>query len=74
MRALADIESDLSLAREQLVAARHAVGYGQGDRSVQRGRIPDLEAVVARLARERDQRLAYDAGAPSPGITVPRWG
>jgi hypothetical protein len=70
---LAAKQAELAQARSALEAARYAVSYGQGDRSVTRARLPELEQHVARLAREVRELQAAAAGATSPQMITPSW-
>lgn len=73
MSALQDKEAELAEAKAALARARYAVGYGQGDRTLQRASVPHLEASVARLSREVAALKAEAAGAPNGHVVVPRW-
>lgn len=73
MTTLADKQVELDKALAALNAARYAVAYGQGDRSVTRARLPELEMHVARLSREVRELTAAAAGATNPLFVTPTW-
>lgn len=73
MTTLAEKQTELDHAKASLNAARYAVAYGQGDRSVTRARLPELEEHVARLSREVREMTAYAAGATNPMFVTPTW-
>lgn len=66
MATLAEKQAELVLAKDALNAARLAQSYGQGDRSLQRASLKDLESHVSRIAREVDELAAVAAGARNP--------
>lgn len=63
---LTDKQAELIRAKDALNAARLAQSYGQGDRSLQRANLSDLEIHVARIQRDIDALTALAAGAVSP--------
>lgn len=73
MATLAEKQAELVLAKDALNAARLAQSYGQGDRSLQRANLADLEAHVARIQRDIDSLTAANAGAYNPLFSVARW-
>ena len=73
MATLAEKQAELVLAKDALNAARLAQSYGQGDRNLQRANLADLEAHVARIAREVDELTASAAGAYNPIFSTAKW-
>ena len=73
MATLAEKQAELTTAKAALAAARFAVSYGQGDRSVTRASVSELEIHVARIAREIAELSAVGAGASNPQVITPRW-
>lgn len=73
MATLAEKQAELVVAKDALNAARFAVGYSQGDRSLQRARVAELEQHVARIAREIRELTAYSQGADNPMVVTASW-
>ena len=73
MATLVEKQAELTLAKDALKAAQFAVSYGQGDRSVTRAQLPQLEVRVARLAREVAEMSAADEGASNPFAVTATW-
>lgn len=73
MATLADKQAELVLAKDALNAARLAQSYGQGDRSLQRANLADLESHVARIQRDIDALTAVAAGAYNPIFSTAKW-
>lgn len=73
MATLAAKQAELVLAKDALNAARLAQSYGQGDRSLQRANLTELEKHVSRIAREIDELTASAAGAASPNTITASW-
>lgn len=70
---LAEKQAELAQAKAALSAARLSTGYTQGDRSLQRASIPELEAHVARLAREVRELETVAAGGRQSGSVGVTW-
>lgn len=73
MATLSEKQAELVLAKDALNAARLAQSYDQGDRSVERASLADLELHVARVAREVDELTAAAAGATSTLFVTAGW-
>lgn len=73
MLTLADKEAELVKAKDALNAARLAISYNQGDRSLQRAGITDLENHVARISREVREMQAAASGSKNSGAITPSW-
>ena len=73
MATLAQIEADITRVRAALSAARLAIAYNQGDRSLQRASIADLTADLSLLTREKAELSAAAAGAENPFTVTSRW-
>lgn len=73
MRELATIDAEIAEVDGALSKAYVATGYAQGDRSVQRERIRELQLRRATLQRERDERVASDNGVTNPMVMSASW-
>lgn len=73
MVTLSEKEAELAKAKDALNAARLAISYNQGDRSLQRAGIADLEVHVSRLSRECRELRAASLGASNAGAITPSW-
>ena len=73
MATLAEKQTELTAAKLALGAAEKVAAYSQGDRQQTRQGLRDLEARVARIAREVDELTAAAAGANNPMFITPTW-
>lgn len=73
MTTLAAIQTEIAEVRAALSAAYKAQSYGQGDRSLTRANILDLEGRLSRLIRTETELTAHAAGAKNAGVVTPRW-
>jgi len=73
MTTLAEKQAELADAKKALAAAEKVAAYSQGDRQQTRQSLADLEARVARLAREVGELTAAQNGASNPIIVTPSW-
>lgn len=73
MATLAEIQTEIAEVRSALSAVYKAQSYGQGDRSLQRARIDELEGRLSRLSRTEAELSASNAGAANPMVVTPRW-
>lgn len=73
MTTLADKQAQLANLTAAYDAARFALSYGQGDRTVARQRISDLAVEIARVSREVRELTAAGANANNPMIITPSW-
>lgn len=73
MATLAEIQTEISEVRAALSATYKAQSYGQGDRSLQRARIGELNDRLTQLCRTEAELQAAAAGASNPCVVTPRW-
>jgi len=73
MTTLAEKQAELTAAKAALAKAEKVAAYSQGDRQQTRQGLAELQARVARLAREVDELTAAQSGASNPMIITPTW-
>lgn len=73
MATLSEKQAELALAKAALRAAEVAVQYSQGDRTLTRARLGELEARVARLARDVAEMEARAISGKTSAFVVARW-
>ena len=70
---LAEIDTEMATVRAALSAVYYAQSYGQGDRTLNRSRIDELEGRLTRLSRQRGELTALGEGARNPMVLTASW-